>query len=164
MCRKAVFLISFVLTAALSLASSPVALADFKLDFNGDNGDNQPGWTPWNNPRQSDQDYTKEFSADFDDHFTIKLTNADWRNRGQVSDSIPLHDVLDDAIKNSSPFFAVTFQGLAAGTYSITTYHHDTNEDLVNDDGTINITGYITDKLKPERSLPHQIVNHLLGY
>jgi hypothetical protein len=48
--------------------------------------------------------------------------------------------VLDDAIKNSSPFFAVTFQGLAAGTYSITTYHHDTNEDVVNDDGTINIT------------------------
>jgi hypothetical protein len=81
MYRKVALLISFVLIVALSLALDPVALADFKLDFNGCNRDNQPGWTPWNNPTQSDQDYTKEFSADFDDHFTIELTNVDWRNR-----------------------------------------------------------------------------------
>lgn len=129
-----------ILALVLSTASF-VTAAPFQVDLSA-NGAVEPGWIDWNTGGKVDNvDVEKRFQnqADFDNDFTIKFVKIDARNRAQMNDAVPLHDLLEDAFKESNPF-TMTFVGLAPGMYTMTTYSHDTNEDVVNDDGTLNIT------------------------
>jgi hypothetical protein len=129
------------LSMVLALVSTLASAAPLKVDLSA-NGAVEPGWFDWNTGgRQDNIDVEKRFQnqTDFDDDFTIKFTKIDSRNRAQMNDAIPLHDLLEDAFKESNAF-TMTIVGLAPGTYTMTTYDHDTNEDVVNDDGTLNIT------------------------
>jgi hypothetical protein len=129
------------LSVALALISTLAWAAPLKVDLSA-NGAVEPGWFDWNTGGRADNaNFEKRFQnqVDFDDDFTIRFTKVDSRNRAQMNDAIPLHDLLEDAFKESDPF-TMTIVGLAPGTYTMTTYDHDTNEDVVNDDGTLNIT------------------------
>src|SRR5512133_745685 len=123
-----------VLSLVLSTASL-VAAAPLRVDLSA-NGAVEPGWVDWNAGGKKDNvDLEKRFEnqTDFDNDFTIKFVKVDARNRAQMDDTVPLHDLLEDAFKESNPF-TMTFIGLAPGVYTMTTYSHDTNEDVVNDD------------------------------
>ncbi|MCP4406353.1 MAG: hypothetical protein GY807_01025 [Gammaproteobacteria bacterium] len=104
-----------------------------KIDFGALGQDLQSGWTKWS-ASGNDVTMSRSFSADFDANFTIRLGNVDWRIRNQVNNSLALASLIEDAVKNSSSF-TVTFKGLAAATYQLTTYHHDSKEA----DGTLDI-------------------------
>jgi hypothetical protein len=129
------------LALVFTLISTLAWAAPLKVDLSA-NGQVEPGWLDWNTGGRADNaNFEKRFQnqADFDDDFTIKFTKVDSRNRRAMDDSVPLHDLLEDALKESDPF-TMTIVGLAPGVYTLTTYDHDTNEDVVNDDGTLNIT------------------------
>jgi hypothetical protein len=133
--RKTALSLVFTLISTLAWA------APLKVDLSA-NGQVEPGWLDWNTGgRMDNANFEKRFQnqADFDDDFTIKFTKVDSRNRAAMNDAVPLHDLLEDAFKESDPF-TMTIVGLAPGVYTLTTYDHDTNEDVVNDDGTLNIT------------------------
>lgn len=108
-------------------------LPGIRIDFGATGQSVQSNWSEWS---ASGDDVTilKSFSADFDNDFSIKLTNVDWRIRKPVDTSVEPVDLIEDAVKNSSTFL-VTFKDLNPGTYEITTYHHDPNEA----DGTLDI-------------------------
>lgn len=129
------------LSLVLSLASF-VTAAPLRVDLS-QNGDIEPGWVDWNTggTRLGNANVSRQFQnqADFDADFAIDFVGIDSRNRGQVADTVPLHDVLDDAFKRSNPF-SMVIKGLDAGVYTMTTYHHDPAENVVNDDGTLNLT------------------------
>lgn len=106
------------------------------------NGDVESDWIDWNSGgRQNYIDIERRFLNEicFDDDFTIKFIGIQTRNRAQMSNSVPLHNLLEDGFKNGSAF-NMQIKNLTAGEYIITTYHHDSLEDVENDDGTINIT------------------------
>jgi hypothetical protein len=129
------------LSIVFTLISTLAWAAPLKVDLSA-NGAVEPGWFDWNTGGRADNaNFEKRFQnqADFDDDFTIRFTKVDSRNRAQMNDTIPLHDLLEDAFKESDPF-TMTLVGLAPGVYTLTTYDHDTNEDVINDDGTLNIT------------------------
>ncbi len=132
---KTALLLVFTLVSTLAWA------APLKVDLSA-NGAVEPGWFDWNTGGSADNaNFEKRFQnqADFDDDFTIKFTRVDARNRATVDASIPLRNVLADAFKESDPF-PMTIVGLAPGLYTLTTYDHDPKENVVNDDGTLNIT------------------------
>jgi len=137
MFRKEFLLIPFVLLFVSIVSAEPV-----RVDLS-QNGDVEEGWIDWNTGgvRLGNADVSRQFlnEAEFDNDFTIDFIKIDSRNRGQVNDSIALHDLLEDGFKDDNAFDMV-IKGLAAGDYVMTSYHHDTNEDVVNDDGTINIS------------------------
>ncbi len=129
------------LSLLFTLVSTLAWAAPLKVDLSA-NGQVEPGWIDWNtNGKADNANFEKRFQnqVDFDDDFTIKFIKVDSRNRKAMDDSVPLHDLLEDAFKESDPF-TMTIVGLAPGVYTLTTYDHDTNEDVVNDDGTLNIT------------------------
>ncbi len=130
-----------VLSLVLSTVSIATA-APLKVDLS-QNGDVELGWFDWNTggTRLGNATVSKQFlnQVDFDADFTIDFVGIDSRNRDQVADTVPLHDVLDDAFKRSSAFTMV-IKGLDAGNYTMTTYHHDPSENVANDDGTLNLT------------------------
>ena len=125
----------------MMIASVASAAAVVRVDLS-QSGDVERGWIDWNtdNNRLGNADVTRRFlnEADFDDDFTIDFIKIDSRNRDDVDESIPLHDLLDDAFKEGNPFDMV-IKNLDAGMYTMTTYHHDPEEDVQNDDGTLNI-------------------------
>jgi len=126
----------------VSLTPSLVLAAPFQVDLS-QGGAVEPGWIDWNTggTRMDNANVSKQFlkQAEFDDDFTIDFIKIDSRNRSQMNDAIPLHDLLEDAFKESNPFDMV-IKGLAPGAYLFKGWHHDTNEDVQNDDGTLNIT------------------------
>jgi len=93
-----------------------------------------PAGSDWNtnDDRLGNADVSRQFlnEADFDDDFTVDFIKIDSRNRDDVDNSIPLHDLLEDAFKESNPFDMV-IKGLAAGACTLTTYHHDPSEDRI---------------------------------
>ncbi len=118
-----------------------VSAVPVKVDLSA-NGDVESGWIDWNSGgKQNNIDIECQFlnEANFDNDFTIKFIKVQTRNRAQISNSVPLHDLLEDDFKKGSAF-DMQIKNLAAGEYIITTYHHDPLEDVENDDGTINIT------------------------
>ena len=127
---------------AIALMAAAVGAAPLQVDLS-QNGDVEAGWIDWNTggDRLGNSNVSRQFlnEADFDDDFTIDFVKIDSRNRAQVDETVPLHDVLDDAFKEADPFDMV-IRNLASGVYRITTYHHDPLEDVENDDGTLNIT------------------------
>jgi len=131
-----------VLFCILVTASVAIAAPVIRVDLS-QSGDVERGWIDWNtnDVRLGNADSSRQFinEADFDDDFTIDFISIDSRNRGNMDDSIPMHDLLEDAFKESDPF-DMMIKGLSAGIYTFTGYHHDTNEDVPNDDGTLNIT------------------------
>jgi hypothetical protein len=130
-----------VLSVAFALVSTVAWAAPLKVDLSA-NGTVEPGWFDWNTGgRQDNVNVEKRFQnqTDFDDDFTIKFTKIDSRNRAAMNAGVPLAALLYDAFKEADPF-TMTIVGLAPGTYTMTTYDHDTNEDVVNDDGTLTIT------------------------
>jgi hypothetical protein len=129
------------LSLAFTLISTLAWAAPLKVDLSA-NGAVEPGWFDWNTGGSADNtDFEKRFQnqVDFDDDFTIKFAKVDARNRATVNAAIPLAAVLSDGFKESNPF-TMTLIGLAPGVYTLTTYSHDPKEDVVNDDGTLNIT------------------------
>lgn len=138
MFQKGCFVLSVVLMAVSFAWASPVVRVDLSQS-----GDVERGWIDWNTDdvRLGNKDISRQFlnEADFDDDFTIDFIKIDSRNRDDVDESIPLHDLLEDALKEADPFDMV-IKGLSPGIYMLTTYHHDPSEDVVNDDGTVNIT------------------------
>ena len=137
MSNKLLIIFSLVLLA-VSFASA----APFQVDLS-QNGDVEAGWIDWNTggTRLGGANVSKQFlkQAEFDDDFTIDFVKIDSRNRAQVNDAIPLHDLLEDAFKSSNAFDMV-IKGLAPGVYVFKGWHHDPKEDVKNDDGTLNIT------------------------
>jgi hypothetical protein len=138
MFKKLFGVLSCILVAASVVSAAPVVRVDLSQG-----GDVERGWIDWNtnNVRVDNANTSRQFlnEADFDADFTIDFIKIDSRNRRAMDDSIPMHDLLEDAFKESNPFDMV-IKGLSAGVYTFTGYHHDTNEDVVNDDGTLNIT------------------------
>ena len=129
------------LSLAFALISTLAGATPLKVDLSA-NGTVESGWFDWNTGGSADNaNFEKRFQnqTDFDDDFTIKFTKVDARNRATVDASIPLRNVLADAFKEADPF-TMTIVGLAPGVYTLTTYDHDPKEDVVNDDGTLNIT------------------------
>ncbi|UCD52945.1 MAG: discoidin domain-containing protein [Phycisphaerales bacterium] len=126
----------------ITLMAVAVPAEPLQVDLS-QSGDVQVGWIDWNTggDRLGNSNVSRQFlnEADFDSDFTIDFIKIDSRNRAQVDESVPLHDVLDDALKEGDPFDMV-IHDLAAGIYRITTYHHDPLENVENDDGTLNIT------------------------
>jgi len=126
----------------ISLITVGVSGTPLQVDLS-QSGDVQAEWIDWNTggDRLGNSNVSRQFlnEVDFDDDFTIDFIKIDSRNRAQVDESVPLHDVLDDAFKEGDPFDMV-IRNLASGVYRITTYHHDPLEDVENDDGTLNIT------------------------
>jgi hypothetical protein len=136
MCRKLLFSLGLLLVIISSVSAVPI-----RVDLS-DSGDVETDWIDWNaGSRQNDINIEREFvnEANFDNNFTIQFIKVDTRNRADVSDSIPLHDLLEDCFKEASAFDMV-LKNLTPGQYTMTTYHHDPLEDVENDDGTINIT------------------------
>jgi hypothetical protein len=136
MCRKIVFSIGLLVFAASLASAVPI-----KVDLSA-SGDVQIDWIDWNaGSRQNEINIARQFlnEANFDNDFTIEFIKVDTRNRAQVDDSVPLHDLLEDDFKESTAF-DMQIKNLDSGEYTITTYHHDPLEDVENDDGTINIT------------------------
>jgi hypothetical protein len=130
-----------VIFSLVLLTASFVSGAPFQVDLS-QSGAVEPGWIDWNTgSKQDNANVSKQFlkQAEFDDDFTIDFVKIDSRNRAQMNDAIPLHDLLEDAFKESNPFDMV-IKGLAPGVYLFRGWHHDTNEDVQNDDGTLNIT------------------------
>ena len=131
-----------VLSCMMMIVSAASAAAIVRVDLS-QSGDVERGWIDWNTDgnRLGNEDVSRRFldEADFDDDFTIDFIKIDSRNRDEVDVSIPMHDLLDDAFKEGDPFDMV-IKGLDAGIYTMTTYHHDPEEDVPNDDGTLNIT------------------------
>jgi len=138
MFEKLLCMLTFMVMTVSVVSGAPVVRVDLS-----EGGDVERGWIDWNTEgnRLGDADVSRRFvnEADFDEDFTIDFIKIDSRNRGDVDASIPKFDMLADAFKESNPFDMV-IKGLDAGIYTITTYHHDPKEDVVNDDGTINIT------------------------
>ena len=138
MFKKLFGVLSCILVAASVVSAAPVIRVDLSQG-----GDVERGWIDWNtgNVRLDNANASRQFlnEADFDADFTIDFIKIDSRNRRAMDDSVPMHDLLEDAFKESNPFDMV-IKGLSAGVYTFTGYHHDTNEDVVNDDGTLNIT------------------------
>jgi hypothetical protein len=123
------------------LTASFASAAPFQVDLS-QSGAVEPGWIDWNTGSKVDNaNVSKQFlkQAEFDDDFTIDFIKIDSRNRATVDQTIPLHDVLGDAFKESNPFDMV-IKGLAPGIYVFKGWHHDPKEDVPNDDGTLNIT------------------------
>jgi len=131
-----------LLTVVFALMTTAAWAVPFQVDLS-QSGHIEPGWIDWNTGGAAldNSNVSKQFlnQASFDDDFTIDFVKIDSRNRGSVDNAVPLHDLLDDAFKESDPFNMV-IKGLALGTYAIRTWHHDPKEDVTNDDGTLNIT------------------------
>ncbi len=131
-----------ILLCTMMIVSAASAAPVVRVDLSQD-GDVERGWIDWNTEgnRLGNEDVSRRFlnEADFDDDFTIDFIKIDSRNRDEVDVSIPMHDLLDDAFKEGDPFDMV-IKNLDAGLYTITTYHHDPEEDVPNDDGTLKIT------------------------
>jgi hypothetical protein len=138
MFEKLVCIVSFVMVTVSVLSAAPVVRVDLSQS-----GDVERGWIDWNTDdnRLGNEDVSMRFlnEADFDDDFTIDFIKIDSRNRDDVNVSIPMHDLIDDAFKEGDPFDMI-LKDLIPGIYTITTYHHDPAEDVINDDGTLNIT------------------------
>jgi endoglucanase len=119
----------------------PVSSIPTKVDLSA-NGEVEPGWIDLNSGgNRNFVDIERRFlnEASFDDDFIIKFVKTEPRNRAQVSNSVPLHDLLEDGFKGGA-FVDMQIKNLTAGEYTITTYHHDSMENVVNGNGTINIT------------------------
>jgi len=138
MFEKLVCIMSFIMVTLSPVSAAPVVRVDLSQS-----GDVERGWIDWNtnDNRLGNEDVSRQFinEADFDDNFTIDFIKIDSRNRDDMDDSVPMHDLIEDAFKESSPFDMV-IKDLVPGVYTITTYHHDPAEDVQNDDGTLNIT------------------------
>jgi hypothetical protein len=112
-----------------------------KVDLSA-NGDVEVGWIDWSSGgKLIDSNIERRFLNEsyFDGDYTIRLIGVDTPDWAKVNNSVPLHDLLEDGFKNDGSF-DMQIKNLIAGEYIITTYHHDSQEDVENDDDTINIT------------------------
>lgn len=58
----------------------------------------------------------------------VNVGGIDWRDRGNSANSgDPLVNLGEDFIKNNGGVIRITFDGLPAGTYDLTSYHRDTD-------------------------------------
>ncbi|MBC8217743.1 MAG: hypothetical protein H8E73_04705, partial [Planctomycetes bacterium] len=124
MFEKLFSMLSCIIVTASVVSAAPVVRVDLSQS-----GDVERGWIDWNtdNVRLGNADTSRQFlnEADFDVDFTIDFIRIDSRNRADMGDSIPLHDLLEDAFKESDPF-DMAIKGLSAGIYTFKGYHHDT--------------------------------------
>ena len=135
MCRR----LLFVLVISLLAAASGASAEPFRVDLSDTGRDVEPGWLDWNaGARVGDVELSRTFATSFGD-LTIVFPNTDTRFRGQVAETVPLHDLLDDCFKQSD-VLVMRIEGLAPGRYTMTTYHHDAIGTQGDNDGTINIT------------------------
>ncbi len=134
MCRR----LLFVLVISLLAAASGASAEPFRVDLSDTGRDVEPGWLDWNaGARVNNVEISRTFSTSFGD-LTIVFPDTDTRSRGQVVETVPLHDLLDECFKQSD-VLVMQIEGLAPGRYTMTTYHHDGNSGGGDNDGTFNI-------------------------
>jgi len=130
--------ILFVLAISLLTAVGWASAEPLRVDLSDTSGDLEPDWLDWNaGARVNDVELSRDFATSFGD-ITIVFPNTDTRSRGQVAETVPLHDLLDECFKQSD-VLVMQIEGLAPGRYTMTTYHHDGNTGSGDNDGTINI-------------------------
>jgi len=117
------------LAIAAALAAGLSVQGEIKVDVGGQAATPQPDWIPWITPeRLGGAALSQAFSADFDADFTIAFDSVDTRQRGAVDPSVPLAAMLRSAFKRANPI-TMRIQSLNAGTYEMTMWHHDGNND-----------------------------------
>jgi len=125
MCKKLMFLASFVVLLAMANSISAVEL---KVDIGADDQTVKAGWTEWSEPRLDPGPPSAQKS--FGD-VTVTLTQTGGDGLGFRNGDEPCGDLTGDGVHNDnvpvggSGAIIMTISGLAAGDYIITTYHND---------------------------------------
>ena len=127
--------ITWLVAAAAALALTGPARGDFMVDMGSNNtGELQTGWESMSDGGTNNETRMQTFVGDYfglgSESITVSLSSVDKRDRGDIpaADPHPLAAVLVDAFKENTDVVTLTLGGLKAGTYTITTWHHDAND------------------------------------
>jgi hypothetical protein len=128
--------ICFAFLASLGLCWSPAGAVTLDVDFGWDNAGNQvqAGFEDFSvaaengNASPQVRSFASPLAAGTNVDVTLSVTSSTIgsRDRGDVSHDLGLGDLLEDFVfHNGGANMTLTLGGLKAGTYTLTTWHHD---------------------------------------